>query len=332
MFKNLISICILAFMCAFSVNELFGQQEETSHKIVIIEKTVDENGDIVEKKVVKEGKEAEAYIKEMEAGEEEGKIKKEATKIVRQESYKIKTKEGSGETKVLEWDGEGEMPDDIKAILEKEGVDYEEVLKEVESEKAKSKKRVKIIKKDGNGHEDIQEMEFEGDDLPDDVKKILEEEGIDLNELKQGEDGGKQIRIIKKEKTTSQKKKINSKKGQLGVNIGNDPMGVKIIAVLPKSAAAEAGLKVGDVVTQVNEVKVGKIEALVGEIGQYAAGDKVNIEFVRNGKEDSREVVLKERIEAFKFKTWEEVMNHGKESKGTIKEIEIEKEVIIEKK
>lgn len=329
MFKNLISICILAFMCAFSVNELFGQQQETTMKIVIIEKVIGADGEVVEKKVVKEGKEAEAYIKEMEADKEAGEIEKDAPKIVRKEAYKIKTKDGSGETKVLEWDGEGEMPAGIKAVLEKEGVDYEEVLKEVDSEKSNSKKSVKIIKRDDAGNEDIQELEFEGDNLPDELKQILDEEGIDLNELKQNGEGKdkKQIRIIKKEKAASQKKNKNSKKGQLGVNIGNDPMGVKITGIIPKSAAAEAGLKVGDVVTSVNDIQVGKIEALVGEIGQYAAGDMVVVDYVRNGQKDSKEVVLKERIEAFKFKTWEEVMNHNKETK----EIEIEKEIIIEK-
>lgn len=80
----------------------------------------------------------------------------------------------------------------------------------------------------------------------------------------------------------------------LGVNVGNDENGpvegVDILGVSPGGAAADAGLRAGDVITAING------EPLTGESGQAATakllefmagveeGDVLDVEYLRNGK------------------------------------------------
>jgi len=64
--------------------------------------------------------------------------------------------------------------------------------------------------------------------------------------------------------------------------------------VTPGSAAEEAGIKAGDVITKVNGKKVKSFSELRGKIGSIGAGKKVNITVVRkNGKEKTYQVTLK---------------------------------------
>ncbi|OKL39083.1 Do family serine endopeptidase [Pontibacter flavimaris] len=69
--------------------------------------------------------------------------------------------------------------------------------------------------------------------------------------------------------------------------------GVYVAAVQENSGAEEAGLKAGDVITAVNDVKVGKSSQLLEQIARYRPGDKVKIAYQRDGKSKSTNVTLK---------------------------------------
>ncbi|PRY16245.1 Do/DeqQ family serine protease [Pontibacter ummariensis] len=69
--------------------------------------------------------------------------------------------------------------------------------------------------------------------------------------------------------------------------------GVYIAAVTEQSGAEEAGLKAGDVLTAVNDVRVAKSSQLLEQIARYRPGDKVKVTFVRDGKEKIANVTLK---------------------------------------
>jgi C-terminal processing protease CtpA/Prc len=94
---------------------------------------------------------------------------------------------------------------------------------------------------------------------------------------------------------------INSDKPRLGVTIGDEkgsgPVeGVRIMAVTPGSAAEEAGLRAGDVLTSVNDESLsadGADEAarlLVDFMEGVKAGDVLKVEYLRDGKVGSVEV------------------------------------------
>ncbi|WP_266204040.1 Do family serine endopeptidase [Pontibacter kalidii] len=69
--------------------------------------------------------------------------------------------------------------------------------------------------------------------------------------------------------------------------------GVYVAAVQERSGAEEAGLKAGDVITAVNDVKVGKSSQLLEQIARYRPGDKVKIAYLRDGKSKTANVTLK---------------------------------------
>jgi membrane-associated protease RseP (regulator of RpoE activity) len=74
-----------------------------------------------------------------------------------------------------------------------------------------------------------------------------------------------------------------------------DPAGVRIERVIEGSPAADAGLKVDDVITKVDDEAVRNPEALGAEITDHDGGDEVTITYVRDGKTNTARVELVDR-------------------------------------
>lgn len=72
--------------------------------------------------------------------------------------------------------------------------------------------------------------------------------------------------------------------------------GVYIAGVGENSAAQEAGIKSGDVIVKVDGIKVNTVAQLQEQIGRSRPGDKVDITYVRSGKEKTVKVTLKNAI------------------------------------
>jgi len=68
--------------------------------------------------------------------------------------------------------------------------------------------------------------------------------------------------------------------------------GVYISEVVKGSAAAEAGLQSGDVLTYINKEDIETMEELSKVMGSYIPGDKVKVKYVRNGKTKKAEATL----------------------------------------
>lgn len=81
-------------------------------------------------------------------------------------------------------------------------------------------------------------------------------------------------------------------KGKLGVMIEESPKGVKITEVEEFSAAYSVGMLAGDVITEVNGIKMTNVQELQREIGSKKPGDMVEVEVKRNGKNKEFEVRL----------------------------------------
>jgi putative serine protease PepD len=81
----------------------------------------------------------------------------------------------------------------------------------------------------------------------------------------------------------------------LGVSVTEAQGGGALVStVTAKSAAANAGLQQGDVITSVNGKAVNSSDDLVGLIQQAAVGDKVTIVFTRNGAQKTVTATLGE--------------------------------------
>ena len=73
--------------------------------------------------------------------------------------------------------------------------------------------------------------------------------------------------------------------------------GVYVTAVSPDGGASAAGIKKGDIITKVNNMKVVNGMQMSAQIASFRPGDKVPVSFNRGGKEYTTTVTLKERSE-----------------------------------
>ena len=79
-------------------------------------------------------------------------------------------------------------------------------------------------------------------------------------------------------------------KQQSGIKEGE---GVYVMEVTKDGAASAAGIKKGDIITKVNGMAVTSGPEMVGQIATYRPGDKVAISYLRDGKETTINVVLR---------------------------------------
>jgi membrane-associated protease RseP (regulator of RpoE activity) len=81
----------------------------------------------------------------------------------------------------------------------------------------------------------------------------------------------------------------------LGVALENAANGVGITDVQSGSAAADAGLKSGDVITAVDGTNVTTAAALASAIQQHSSGDQITVTYTRDGKSTTAKVTLGSR-------------------------------------
>lgn len=72
--------------------------------------------------------------------------------------------------------------------------------------------------------------------------------------------------------------------------------GVYISGLMEDGAAADAGLKEGDIITQVNSHTVKDVPELQEQIGSHRPGDEVTLTILRNKKPETVKVMLKNRF------------------------------------
>ncbi|MFQ3670684.1 MAG: DegQ family serine endoprotease [Verrucomicrobiia bacterium] len=77
-----------------------------------------------------------------------------------------------------------------------------------------------------------------------------------------------------------------------------EPRGVLITGVTPGGAAEEAGLKRRDVIVEFNGEKVGTVQELRFSVARVPPGQKATVKVVRDGKERTVQVKLRDRDEA----------------------------------
>jgi S1-C subfamily serine protease len=84
---------------------------------------------------------------------------------------------------------------------------------------------------------------------------------------------------------------------QMGEELGiKKAGGLYVNEVVENSAAAEAGLRKGDIITAIDGVKTDDASVLVEKIAQRRPGDKITISFKRNDADKKVDVVLKNRV------------------------------------
>lgn len=82
------------------------------------------------------------------------------------------------------------------------------------------------------------------------------------------------------------------KKKELGIKEGP---GVFVSGVADDGAAKEAGLQKGDFITKINGIGISTGPELQEQVLRYKPGDKINVTYVRNGKESTTGITLKNK-------------------------------------
>jgi Do/DeqQ family serine protease len=75
----------------------------------------------------------------------------------------------------------------------------------------------------------------------------------------------------------------------------NQSQGVYVAGLTEGGAAAEAGIREGDIILKVGEVTINSTPQLQEQIGRFRPGDKVNVTLEREGKEKKVSVVLRNK-------------------------------------
>ena len=264
--KNLLKslpVILTLFLIGLAVNLQAQKQEEK--KVVIVKKTIDQDGNENVTKKILEGKEAEDYLNSKEFNED---------------------LEGSdGVRKIIKRIEHSEIDSDNSEEMD------------VEIEETDGVYRIKIKKGNGdNATEDIQILRLE-EDLESIDLEDLEELEIDIEELLESADAAKAHCYAFKSKSCKPKKgccNVACDKPMLGVMIeeagGN---GALVTSVIPGSGAAEAGLEEGDLIYKVGKSKVTGPESLVAAIKSVDENETVKVRFFRNGDKEKSKVTIK---------------------------------------
>lgn len=139
--------------------------------------------------------------------------------------------------------------------------------------------------------------EFEDNDISVRKKKVVVKEGYLLTRPEapmppgsafRWQDGGDGRRI-------DEVIELNANRAFLGVTTEKGEQGVVITEVTPGSAASKAGLKEGDILTQVDEIKIEDPEGLSAAIGKYKPEEKVTLGYRRDNKSNKMTVTLGKR-------------------------------------
>jgi len=182
-----------------------------------------------------------------------------------------------GESNVMEWDGEGEMPEDIKKLLEEHDIDIdeltEEAVREKRGERGYMKEKHKRMKKRAmrRGHDMNKEREIEFEiETDEDGKKVkkkmmwIDDEGSELH-MEGDHDiimlggkgkGGKDKNIFFFEEGT----RVSD--AYMGAQIESADDGAAILELMKDSPADKAGLAKGDIVKKVNGARTKSMEDL----------------------------------------------------------------------
>ncbi|MEO8854576.1 MAG: PDZ domain-containing protein [Ginsengibacter sp.] len=88
----------------------------------------------------------------------------------------------------------------------------------------------------------------------------------------------------------------NTNTAFLGVLTSKTDKGVVVKNVIDSSAAKNAGLQTDDIITKFGDKEISSPEDLRNAVGNYKPGDKVTVNYLRNGKNNSAEVTLTKSI------------------------------------
>lgn len=164
-------------------------------------------------------------------------------------------------------------------------------------QKQKKEESITIRKKSGSNEKTT--IVIDGDNITVNGKPLDELKDPDVEVLRNSRDMAPMIRFRDFMPEGGMKMfgegfPFGGNKAVLGVGSAKDEKGAKIKTVEKESAAEKAGLKQDDIITKVGDTKIEGSDDLYDAIGKYEPQDKVNITYLRDGKEAQTTATLGE--------------------------------------
>ncbi|GAA3481762.1 S1C family serine protease [Streptomyces yanii] len=100
--------------------------------------------------------------------------------------------------------------------------------------------------------------------------------------------------IIKYGKVTDSGRAALNITGRTVVDDNYQPFGIALVTVTPGGGADKAGLRVGDIVTKIDDTRITTMTALAETLAGKKPGEKVKVTYLRNGVENTAVVTLGE--------------------------------------
>ena len=315
----------LAVTCVFAQTEVNKsektvnvsvEKDDEGHRAVAI--TINKDGAVKEINWEDDGKipdeirkmldEEDIDVSILESDNEEVRVRVKAREG-RHEDHDMKKriivkKDDDGEVEVLKWDGEGEMPEDIKMLLEEHDIDIEALTEEAMEEKREKRheemrKRHKIMKgkamADGKEINKEKELEFEIIEEGD----ILKWKSKDGEEIKFDEER-KVIMLDRRDENVFIFENAGGSNAYMGAQIEASDDGVVISELLKDSPADQAGLQKGDVIKMMNGARTKSVDGLLNLLDYFEPGDSVEVSVIRAGAEQKINLTLGERPGTFR--------------------------------
>lgn len=242
--------------------------------------------------------------------EDDGEIHKKVIKI---------KKGGDGEVMEFEWDGEGEMPAEMKEMMEEHDIDLDmeghgegkhkmrKAKMKVQRDKMRSmrhrehrkgrdmkeghKNEYRIVKIDEDGNKEVKVWS-------DDDEGIHEIHGEGDNIFIMKGDGGNW--------TSREGHRMHFGGGNhlsnayMGAHIESADKGVRILELIKDGPADKAGLQKGDVIRRVNGARARTMDGLLNLLNYFEPNDKVELVVLRGDNERKISLTLGQRPDSMK--------------------------------
>ena len=196
-------------------------------------------------------------------------------KIEQEKQIRITVKDGK-EEKTIEWNGDGEMPEEIKKEIE-----------DIDMRHGHSDKNKVIIKSD-DGTEKV--FEWVGEDMPAEVRESLsnieENHNIDVH-VKKGQTNKGFLGIAIAQTI---EESVHNSETQINQTLSID-------RVIPGSAAEKAKLTEGDELLEINGEKLLNAEHIIEILNPFVPGDEITVTINRSGQRKDIKVTLTEPLE-----------------------------------
>ncbi len=236
--KLFFTTLLLVSIISLCITNTIAQSEES----ITIEEEITDDG---KKKITKK------VIRKMD-----GETKEHTIKSTYEKEYQVVVVDDNGKRKELKWDGTGEMPEEMKDLLDEHEIhldNHKSLTKEIE------------VQVDAMDDEDI-DIKVIGDVDEENMKVVVKE----IN-------GEKVVTVTVDDES--------DKKPRLGVMIEDGSNGIRITEIIKDSKADNAGLQAGDIIQSINGIKINDSDMLITIVQNII--DDARIVYTRDGKDMS---------------------------------------------